>query len=119
MPKPDFMVAPDYDPSAMQVLLTAALAHPHSDHLYLLVVPRSAAKGSTTPLYITIADPTDATGTLDGKPITLKHYALGWNKAKGDLYADADGTLMQADVGPLNVSYIRAKFKLDAHACRE
>jgi hypothetical protein len=113
MPLPSFLVAPDYDPSAIQVLLTGALAHPHSDHLYLLAVPSSGPRGLNTALYVTIADPTDATGTLDGKPVTLKRYALGWNKAKGALYADADGTLMQADIGTINISYIRAKFKLD------
>jgi hypothetical protein len=113
IPKPDFIVAPDYDPSAMQMLLTAALTHPHSDHLYLLAVPPSSAKGFNNALYITIADPTDATGTLDGKPIALKHYALGWNKAKGDLFADAGGSLMQANVGTIGVNYVRAKFALD------
>ncbi len=35
----------------------------------------------------TIGDPTDVTSTLDGKPVALKRYALGWNKAKGALYA--------------------------------
>ena len=97
----------------MQVLLTSALAHPHSDHLYLLVVPASGAMGANNALYVTIADPTDATGTLDGKPVALKRYALGWNKAKGAIYADAEGTLMLADVGTIKVKYVRAKFKVD------
>jgi hypothetical protein len=113
MPKPDFMVAPDYDPSAMQVVLTAALAHPHSDHLYLLAVPGIGNKG-TQAMYINIADPTDATGTLNGKPVALKQYPVGWNQSKGAIYADADGTLMQVDDGPLGASYIRNGFKLDA-----
>jgi hypothetical protein len=113
MPKPDFLVAPDYDPSAIQILLTSALAHPHSDHLYLLAVPASGARGLNNALYLTIADPTDATGTLDGKPVALKHYVLGWNKAKGDIYADANGTLMQANIGTISVRYVRTKFALD------
>jgi len=113
MPKPDFLVAPDYDPSAMQVLLTGALAHPHSDHIYLLAVPASNPRNANNALYLTIADPTDATGTLDGKPVALKHYALGWNKAKGDLYADANGTLMEANIGTIGVRYVRTKFALD------
>jgi hypothetical protein len=113
MPKPDFLVAPDYDPSAIQVLLTTALAHPHSDHLYLLVVPGIGNKG-TQALYVSIADPTDATGTLNGKPVALKQYPLGWNQSKGALYTDADGTLMQINVGPIGSSYIRTGFKLDA-----
>lgn len=113
MPKPDFIVAPDYDPSAIQVLLTSALAHPHGDHLYLLAVPASGPRSANNALYVTIADPTDTTGTLDGKPVALKHYALGWNKAKGDLYADANGTLMEANIGTIGVRYVRTKFALD------
>ncbi len=112
MPKPDFMVAPDYDPSAMQVVLTAALAHPHSDHLYLLVVPGIGNQG-TQALYINIADPVDATGTLNGKPVALKQYPVGWNQTRGVLYTDADGTLMQVDVGPTGASYVRTGFKPD------
>lgn len=113
MPKPDFIVAPDYDPSAIQMLLTTVLTHAHTDHLYLLAVPPSSPRAANNALYLTVADPTDATGTLDGKPIALKHYALGWNKAKGDLYADTNGTLMQADIGTINARYVRAKFVLD------
>jgi hypothetical protein len=113
MPKPDFLVAPDYDPSAVQVLLTAAHAHPHSDHTYLLVVPGIGNKG-TQAVYLTIADPTDATGTLNGKPVAVKQYALGWYQTKGVLYTDADGTLMQVNVGPIDSSYVRNGFKLDA-----
>lgn len=112
MPKPDFLVAPDYDPSAMQVVLTAALAHPHPDHLYLLVVPGIGKQG-TQALYINIADPTDATGTLNGKPVALKQYPVGWNQTRGVLYTDADGTLMQVEVGPTGASYVRNGFKPD------
>jgi hypothetical protein len=113
MPKPDFLVAPDYDPSAIQVVLTGALAHPHADHLYLLVVP-GIGRQATQTVYINIADPTDATGTLNGKPVALKQYPIGWNKTRGTLYADADGTLMQVDIGPTGASYVRNGFKPDA-----
>jgi hypothetical protein len=112
VPKPDFLLAADYDPSAMQVLLTAAIEHPHPDHIYLLVIP-GVGRSPNNILYITVADPTDATGTLDAKPLPLKHYALAWNKAKGDLYADDKGTLMLARIGTLRVDYVRNKFKLD------
>ncbi|HEY5331029.1 MAG TPA: hypothetical protein VIJ79_14170 [Acidobacteriaceae bacterium] len=113
VPKPDFMVAPDYDPSAIQMVLTASLAHPHSDHLYLLVVPGIGNKG-TQAMYINLADPADATGTLNGKPVALKEYPVGWNQTKGVIYTDADGTLMQIDVGPIGASYVRNGFKVDA-----
>lgn len=113
MPKPDFLVAPDYDPSAMQVLLTVVLTHPHDDHLYLVAVP-AVGRGTNQPMYIKVADPTDATGKLDGKDIKLKAYPIGWNKAKGFLYADEAGNLMQANIGTININYVRSKFVLDA-----
>jgi hypothetical protein len=119
MPKPDFLVAPDYDPSAIQMLITGAIAHPHEDHLYLLLVPASGFPPSNTALYIKIASPTDASGTLDGKAIALKRYPVGWAKATGDFYTDADGNLMQANIGTTGITYLRAKFKLDDKAAAQ
>lgn len=113
MPKPDFLVAPDYDPSAMQVLLTTILTHPHEDHLYLIAVP-GVGRGASQPMYIKTADPVDATGKLDGKDVKLKAYQVGWNKGRGFLYADEAGNLMQANIGSINVMYVRNKFVLDA-----
>ena len=56
----------------------------------------------------------DAAGTLEGKPLTLKHYRLNYQKAKAELYTDADGKLMEADMGTTSASYVRVKFAMDA-----
>lgn len=113
VPSPDFLVAPDYDPSAIQVLLNGSLAHPHADNKYTLVVPASGAprQGSKV-IYVALQPMPDATGTLDGKPVTLKHYQILFVKTNGNIYTDANGALMQADMGPLAASYVRAKFVL-------
>lgn len=111
MPLPDYLVTPDYDPSAIQVFLTAAFAHPHEDGKYALVIPGNG-RTLTSFIYVALKPATDANGTLDGKPVTLKHYQLQFYKGMGDLYTDADGTLMQADIPTLSASYTRVKFAL-------
>ncbi len=114
MPSPDFLVAPDYDPGTLQILLTTSLAHPHKDSKYSLLVPGSGfgPKSANTLIYIAIHPAPDATGTLDGKPVTLKHYQVNYLKGAADLYTDDSGHLMEADMGPLGATYVRVKFAL-------
>jgi len=114
MPGPNFLVAPDYDPGTLQILLTTSLAHPHKDSKYTLLVPGNGAspKSSNTLIYIAIHTAPDATGTLDGKPVTLKHYQVSYLKGSADLYTDDTGRLMEADMGPLGSTFVRAKFAL-------
>ncbi len=46
IPKPSFLVVPDFDPAALQLFLTTAIAHPHDDKTYLFLVPAgSSPKG--------------------------------------------------------------------------
>lgn len=114
MPKPDYLVVPDFDPGALQIFLSTAAAHPHADSTYLFLVPASGTKGGNTAAFVTLQPAPDATGTFDGKPVTLRHLLMNYNKGKADLYTDDKGTLMQADMGPQAASYIRVKFTLDA-----
>jgi len=113
VPLPDYLVTPDYDPSAIQVFLSTALAHPHPDGKYTLVIPGSG-RSLTSFIYVALKPAADASGTLDGKTVTLKHYQLQFYKGMGDLYTDPDGNLMQADIPTLSASYIRVKFSLAA-----
>jgi len=114
LPKPGFLVVPDFDPGSLQLFLTTALAHPHADKTYLFVVPAgSNPRARESTLYVTLQlAPDTVEGTLDGKPVHLLHYLMGYHVGSADLYADDAGTLMRADMGPLGVSYIRAKFVL-------
>jgi hypothetical protein len=114
LPKPGFLVVPDYDPGSLQLFLTTALAHPHEDKTYLFFVPAGAnPRARETPLYVTLQlAPDTLDGTLDGKPVKVMHYLMGYHTGKADLYTDDAGNLLQADMGPLNVSYVRAKFAL-------
>jgi len=115
LPTPHFLLAPDYDPSALQVLLTTALTHPHADSTYALVIPSGAnPRARNNSLYVTLQPELAiaASGTLAGKPIVLKHYLLNYHEGHADLYADADGNLMEVELGPLSANYIRTGFAL-------
>ena len=117
MPGPDYGLLPDYDPSSVQMFLTTALAHPHADGKYTLIVPGLSGRGGTGYIYVAFKPAAaDANGSLDGKPIALKHYTLQYLKGSADLYTDADGNLMEADMatGTLTANYVRVKFALPA-----
>ena len=116
LPKPAFLVVPDYDPATMQMLLSTAINHPHDDKLYLLFVPAgSNPKAGNATAYVGIQlAPDTVSGALDGKPVTLKHYLLNYHSSKADLYADDAGNLMEADMGALGVSYVRVNFSMAA-----
>jgi len=114
VPKPDFLLAPTFDPAGLQVLLTTAAAHPHEDKTYLLIVPGASNRQPPTLQYVAL-DPSHsepAQGTLDGKPLTLKHYTLRFRSGDADLYTDDAGTLMQAELAKPAVTFTRAKFVL-------
>ena len=115
MPGADYGVMPDYDPSSVQLFLTTALAHPHADGKYTLIIPGLSGRGGTGYVYVAFKpEASDASGTLDGKPIALKHYTVQYLKGHADLYTDADGNLMEADMetGTLTANYVRVKFAL-------
>jgi hypothetical protein len=113
LPSPQFLLASDFDPSAIQVLLTTAIQHPHTNSMYLLIVPGANGRSGDDAVTVAIQlAPDSPTGTLDGKPIELKHYLMNYHSGHADLYAAPDGSLMEAMMNPLNVSYIRAKFEL-------
>jgi len=117
MPGADYGLLPDYDPSSVQVFLNAALAHPHADGKYTLIIPGLSGRGGTGYVYVAFKpEASDASGTLDGKPIALKHYQVQYLKGRADLYTDADGNLMEADMetGTLTANYVRVKFALPA-----
>lgn len=113
VPKPDVLFAPEGDPSAIQTLMTTVLTHPHPDATYLLLVPAGISSPQETLMYVTVQPVKDTrTGTLDGKSIALQRYIINFHVGHADVYVDSDGNLMQADIAPLSLNYIRAHFVL-------
>jgi hypothetical protein len=109
--KPDFLLLPDYDPSALQSLLLQTAAHPAPKDLYLVVSPGKKPGEDTVPA-LWLRDQPDAHGTLDGKPITLHHYILRLYKSEFDVFADDTNTLMLATNTALSAIYTRDGFVL-------
>ncbi len=114
LPKPDFLLAPDFDPAPIQMLITTALTHPHPDSFYLLLDPVEAAinPGDETFLVGIQLVPETRTGTLKGKPVTLHHLLMNYHAGRADLFIDDAGNLMEAQMGTLQVDYVRANFVL-------
>lgn len=113
LPKPEVYFAPDGDPSAIQALMTAVLTHPHPDATYLVFVPAGIASPQENLAYVTVQPVKDTrTGTLDGKTIALQRYIVNFHVGHADVYVDSDGNLMEANVAPLSLNYIRAHFAL-------
>ena len=128
--KPAFTLLPMYDAGAAQAFLLHALTHPTADNLYSIVVPHQGAGGAPVDPEGGSAGPAagsgnsafdalftkgpDATGTLDGKPVTLHTFTLTAGKSTWVFYADETNLLMQLDSSMARASCIRVKFKLDA-----
>jgi hypothetical protein len=110
--KPGFVLLPNLDVSSIQSFLYLATAHPTTDNTYFLVLPQGY--GPPQNVSVTWAPQADATGTLSGKAVTLKHYSFAYKGKSFDVYGDATNTLMEADVaGTSTTSYVRTGFSLD------
>lgn len=108
--KPNFVMLFDYDPSAIQAVLLETASHPAEKDLYLAVIPKRQAADPVPALWLT--NQPEAHGTLDGKPVTLRHYILRLYKSQYDVFADDTNTLMLATSTALSAIYTRENFVL-------
>ncbi len=109
--KPDFVLIPDYDPSIFQSLLLQTAAHPAPKDLYFAVIPGNKAGEDAVPA-LWLTNQPDAHGTLNGNPITLRHFVLRLYKSQYDIFADDSNTLMLATSTTLSAIYTRDGFVL-------
>jgi hypothetical protein len=112
LPRPDFLAGLMEDSATWQMLMDTVTAHPHADNIYplLIVGENNADRDRLEPGRLSA--PTDSKGTLDGKPVELRHYVFTLSKGPVDLYVDADGKLMQAEVGGYGYKHVRTGFSL-------
>jgi hypothetical protein len=96
----------DFDPGALQTLLTLAAAHNNRD--LWAIIPKNA--GSTAP--IQLATYADETGTLDGKPIAVHHLIASYSGASTDLFSGPDNQLLQAELPQPGFALVRKGFVL-------
>lgn len=83
---------PDFDPGALETLLTLAAAANNRD--LWAIIPRQA--GTIDP--VTLATYPDEEGTLDGKPIAVHHLVATIAGATTHLFSGPDNHLLQAEL---------------------
>ena len=97
---------PDFDPGALDRLLTQAAAHGGRD--LWAVIPKGA--GSIVPIELsTLAD---EQGTLDGKPVNVHHLIAVIRGARTDLFAGPANQLLQAELPQQGFALVRNGFVL-------
>jgi hypothetical protein len=111
--QPGGIFLPAFDASPIQALVYMATTHPAANSQYFLAAP-AANQAVETGVVQWPAQPTDATGTLDGKPVTLHRYSFLFGVHEYTVYADADNALMEVDIHHPTVSLIRTGFVLDS-----
>ena len=97
---------PDFDPGALETLLTLAVDHDNRD--LWAIIPKNA--GSIAP--VTLATYPDQQGTLDGKPVTVHHLVATIAGAETDLFSGPENQLLQAELPQEGFALVRKGFVL-------
>jgi hypothetical protein len=96
----------DFDPGALQTLVTVAEAQNSRD--LWAIVPKQAGSMQA----IQLATYADEQGWLDGKPITVHHLAATVGGEETDLFAGPDNQLLQAELPQPGFALVRKGFVL-------
>ncbi len=97
---------PDFDPGALQNLLTLAAARNNRD--LWAIIPKNA--GSLAP--IVLATYADEQGMLDGQPIAVHHLIATYAGGSTDLFSGPDNQLLQAELPQPGFALVRKGFVL-------
>lgn len=97
---------PDFDPGALQTLLTIAAATNNRD--LWAIIPKQA--GSVSP--IQLATYRDEQGTLDGNPVAVHHLIATIAGTTTDLFSGPENQLLQAELPQQGFALVRKGFVL-------
>ena len=97
---------PDFDPGALETLLTLAAAQNGRD--LWAILPKQA--GSIEP--VQLATYADEQGTLDGKPVSVHHVVATIAGSDTDLFTSPENHLLQAELPQQGFSLVRKGFVL-------
>jgi len=97
---------PDFDPGALQTLLTVAAAENNRD--LWAILPKQAGSVEA----IQLATYADEQGTLDGKPIVVHHFIAKIAGADTYLFSGPDDQLLQAELAQPGFALVRKGFVL-------
>ena len=102
----DAVFLPDFDPGALETLLSQAAAENNRD--LWAIIPKQAG----TIEAVLLATYADEHGTLGGQPVTVHHLVATIAGANTDLFAGADNQLLQAELPQQGFSLVRKGFVL-------
>jgi hypothetical protein len=105
-PQADAIFLPDFDPGALETLLTLAVAH--NNRGLWAIIPKKT--GSIEP--IQLATYADERGTLDSKPLVVHHLIATIAGAKTDLFSGPENQLLQAELPQQGFALVRKGFVL-------
>lgn len=100
------VLLPDFDPGALQNILTLARASNNRD--LWVIIPKN--QGSIEP--VELATYPDQQGTLNGAPITVHHLVATISGNVTDLFAGPNNELLQAELPQEGFALIRTGFVL-------
>jgi hypothetical protein len=103
---PNQVFLPDFDPGALQQLLTLAAAQNNRD--LWAIIPKQA--GSIQP--VQLATYADEQGTLDGRPIVVHHLVATIGGAETDLFSGPENQLLQVELPQEGFALVRKGFVL-------
>jgi hypothetical protein len=101
---------PDFDPGALQMLLTLAVAE-NSRDLWAILPKQSGSVEA-----VQMATYPDQRGTLDGKQITVHHLVATIAGANTDLFSGPENQLLQAELPQEGFALVRRGFVLSPPA---
>jgi hypothetical protein len=105
-PHPNAVFLPDFDPGALETLLTLAVTN-NNRNLWA-IIPKQA--GSIVP--IQLATHADEQGTLNGKPIPVHHLIATIAGNDSHLFSGPENQLLQAELPQLGFALVRNGFVL-------
>jgi hypothetical protein len=107
---PGAVFLPDFDPGALDTLLSLAVTQ-NNRGLWAILPKQSGAQAASV-LPIQLATYADGEGTLDGKPITVHHLVATIGGAKSDLFSGPKNQLLQAELPQQGFALVRKGFVL-------
>ncbi len=101
---------PDFDPGALETLLTLAVQHNSSD-LWAILPKQSGSIEA-----VQVATYPDQQGTLDGKAVAVHHLVATIAGAQTDLFSGPENQLLQAELPQQGFALVRKGFVLKPSA---
>ena len=111
---PAAVFMPDFDPGALETLLTLGVYRNNRD--LWAISPKQTGNQQASVSQVKLATFSDEKGTLNGQPIAVHHLVATIAAATTDLFSDSDNHLLQAELPQQGFALIRTGFVLSPPA---